>query len=67
MSVKDKTTSPDLAGHIGEVASNSKGYNTPLLPENQLHETGNWCKLIAVCREGALKESFSNVMRCSHE
>lgn len=51
MSVKDKTTSPDLAGHIGEVASNSKGYNTPLLPENQLPETGSLCKFIAVCRE----------------
>ena len=66
MSVKDKTTSPDLAGHMGEVASNSKGYNTPLLPENHLHEAGNWCKLL-FAGSGALKESFSNVMRCSHE
>jgi len=58
MSVKDKTTSPDLAGHMGKVASNSKGYNTPLLPENQLHETGNWCKFIAVCRERRSEREF---------
>lgn len=51
MTTKDKTTSPDLADHMGEVASNSQGHNTHHLPENQPHKTCSWCKFIAVCRE----------------